>query len=79
MKRWAIIICAVIFFFAAGTVVGFRIAVRMLKDKVVAALGAGSQVAELKVGWSSVELVGLEIEVSFVRGRDQRRAELNGG
>jgi hypothetical protein len=61
MKRWAIIIFAVVVFFAAGTVLGFRIAVRMLKDKVVGALGAGSQVAELKVGWNSVELVGLEI------------------
>lgn len=61
MKRWVIIILVVVVFFAAGTVLGFRIAVRMLKDKVVGALGAGSQVAELKVGWNSVELVGLEI------------------
>jgi hypothetical protein len=61
MKRWATIIFVVVVFFAVGTVVGFRIAVRMLKDKVVGALGAGSQIAELKVGWKSIELVGLEI------------------
>ncbi|HEY3303649.1 MAG TPA: DUF748 domain-containing protein [Candidatus Binatia bacterium] len=61
MKRWGIIICAVIFLFAAGTVVGFRMAVRTLKDKVVAALGSGSKVAELNVGWNSVELRGIEI------------------
>ena len=62
MKRWDIIIGAVIFLIAAGTVVGFRLAVRVLKDKVVAALGSGSKVAELNVGWNSVELRGIEIE-----------------
>jgi hypothetical protein len=61
MKRWGISICAVIFLFVAGTVVGFCMAVRMLKEKVVAALGSGSKVAELNVGWNSVELRGIEI------------------
>ena len=62
MKRWAIIIFVVVVFFAVGTVVGFRIAVGMLKDKVVAALGPGSELRELKVGWNSIELVGLNIK-----------------
>ncbi len=62
MKRWAIIIFVVAVLFAAGTVVGFRIAVGMLKDKVVAALGPGSELRELKVGWNSIELAGLNIK-----------------
>ena len=61
MKRWAIIIFVVMVIFAAATVVGFHIAVRLLKDKVVEALGTGSKVAGLKVGWNSIELVGIEI------------------
>lgn len=62
MKRWAVIFFVVVVLFAAGTVVGFRIAVGMLKDKVVAALGPGSELRELKVGWNSIELAGLNIK-----------------
>jgi Domain of Unknown Function (DUF748) len=62
MKRWVIIISAIILVLVGAGVLGFRIAVQMLKDKVVAALGPGSEVAELKVDWSSVELVGLNIQ-----------------
>jgi Domain of Unknown Function (DUF748) len=62
MKRWVIIISAIILVLLGASVLGFRIAVQMLKDKVVAALGPGSEVAELKVDWSSVELVGLNIQ-----------------
>jgi hypothetical protein len=36
-------------------------AAHMLKARVLKALGSGSEVAELNVGWSSVELVGLNI------------------
>ncbi|HEY2987769.1 MAG TPA: DUF748 domain-containing protein [Candidatus Binatia bacterium] len=61
MKRWGIIALAVVLVVAIGTAVGFRVAVRMLKDKIVAALGPGSELRELKVGWSSVELVALAL------------------
>jgi hypothetical protein len=61
MKRWVIAILVVISLSFAGVAVGFRIAVRMLKEKVIGALGAGSKVAKLNVGWNSVELLGLEI------------------
>lgn len=40
----------------------FHLAVQLLKGRITSALGPGSQVAELKVGWSSVELIGLAIE-----------------
>jgi hypothetical protein len=36
----------------AGGIVGFRVAVGVLKGKVVAALGSESETAALRVGWS---------------------------
>jgi hypothetical protein len=46
----------------AGGIVAFRVAVGVLKDKVVEALGSESEIAELRVGWSRVEVEGLRIE-----------------
>jgi hypothetical protein len=62
MKRWSLIVCVFALLFLGATVLAFRMAVEMLKGKVVAALGPGSDVAEVKVGWSSVELVGLNMQ-----------------
>jgi len=62
MKRWIVIVLAFVLLLVGAGVVGFRVAVERLKGKVAAALGPGSKVAELKVGWSSVELVGLDIQ-----------------
>lgn len=62
MKRFAIVLAVVVVVLVGGGLLGFRLAVQMLKGKVVAALGAGGAVKELNVGWSSVELVGLEIQ-----------------
>ncbi|HEU4341766.1 MAG TPA: DUF748 domain-containing protein [Candidatus Binatia bacterium] len=62
MKRWGIFIAAIVFFLLGAGFIGFRMAVQMLKGKVVEALGPGSEVTELKVRWSSVELAGLNIK-----------------
>jgi len=62
MKRIAIVVAAVILVVVAGSAVAFHFAVRMLKDKVVAALGPGSELGALKVGWRSIELAGLVIK-----------------
>ncbi len=62
MKRWRVIVPVIALLFLGAAGLGFHVAVRMLKGKVAAALGPGSKVAALKVGWSSVELVGLTIE-----------------
>ena len=62
MKRLAIILGIVVLVLVGGGLLGFRLAVEMLKGKVAAALGTGGAVKELHVGWSSVELVGLEIQ-----------------
>src|SRR5918992_6069465 len=48
-----VIVLAVLALLGAG-ILGFRTAVQMLKEKVVEALGPGSDVGELNVGWSSV-------------------------
>jgi hypothetical protein len=45
-----------------GGIVGFRVAVGLLKDKVVQALGPESEIKDLRVGWSSVEVEGLRIK-----------------
>lgn len=62
MKPWGILILASIFFLLGAGFIGFLMAVQMLKGKVVEALGPGSEVTELKVGGSSVELAGLNIK-----------------
>ncbi len=62
MKRWGVIVVVLILLFLGAGALGFRMAVRLLKGKVEAALGPGSEVAQLKVGWNSVELVGLDIQ-----------------
>jgi hypothetical protein len=60
-KRWVCVTLAALLVVFGGGIVGFRIAVRMLKGKVVETLGPGSEVGELNVGWSSVGLSGLNI------------------
>ncbi len=41
---------------------GYRMALELLKGRVVAAIGPGSEIKDLRVGWSSIELAGLTIE-----------------
>ncbi|HSC70590.1 MAG TPA: hypothetical protein VLH58_04510 [Candidatus Methylomirabilis sp.] len=45
-----------------GGIVGFWMALGILKGKVVEALGPGSEITEIRVGWSAVEVVGLRIK-----------------
>jgi hypothetical protein len=47
---------------ALAIVGAYRIGVRMLREEVVAALGPGSRLAELKVNWFTIELRGLSID-----------------
>lgn len=62
MKRWQAIAIVVIAVLAIGVLVGYHVGVRVLQDKVVAALGPGSRLTELKVNWFSIELLGLSID-----------------
>ena len=62
MKRWQVVIIGVIVFLGVAVVAAYRVGVRMLQDRVVAALGAGSRLSELKINWFSIELLGLSID-----------------
>jgi len=61
-RRWGLIGLVVVVVLFAGALVGFRIAVGIIKGKVVEALGPESEVKELHVGWSSVAVEGLRIK-----------------
>jgi len=61
MKRWQVIVLAVVVILVIGVAAGYRAGVRLLQDKVVVALGPGSRLSELKVNWFSIELLGLSI------------------
>jgi hypothetical protein len=61
MKRWPIIILAVVVILGAAVVTGYRMGVRLLQGKIVAALGPSSSLTQLKVNWFSIELLGLSI------------------
>lgn len=62
MKRWQIIVLAVVAFLAIAVIGGYRMGVKLLQNQIVTSLGPGSRVAELKVNWFSVELFGLSID-----------------
>jgi len=61
-RTWGIVAFVTAVLVIGGGVVGFRITVGILRDKVVKALGPGSEIAALRVGWSTVEVEGLRIQ-----------------
>jgi Domain of Unknown Function (DUF748) len=62
MKRWPIVVLAVMLFFGIGLVAGYHVGVRLLRNKIAHALGPGSSIAELKVNWFSLDLLKVSIE-----------------
>lgn len=62
MKRWQIILVTSIAILSVVAVAGYQFGVRLLRDKVVEALGSGGDLAELKVHWFSIELLDLSID-----------------
>ncbi len=61
-KRWALIALVVLAVLIAGGIGGFRVAVGVLKGKVVEALGPDSEIKDIRVGWSSVDVGELRIK-----------------
>src|SRR5581483_9982224 len=61
MKRIALVIGSIILVVLLLAAVGFHFAVAKLKERVVATLGAGSEVKQLRVRWNAIELVGLAV------------------
>jgi hypothetical protein len=61
-KRLTLIALAVIAFLIVCGIVGFQVAVRALKGKVVEVLGPNSEVKDIRLSWSSVNVEGLRIK-----------------
>ena len=60
--RSKIILAGVLVLLIVGGIVGFRLALGVLKGKVVEALGEGAEIAEIGVGWSGVTVSGLRLK-----------------
>jgi hypothetical protein len=61
MKRWNIVVVAAVFFLGMSVVVGYRVVVRLLQERIVEALGPGSGITEVKVNWFSLDVFGVSI------------------
>jgi len=73
---WALIALAVVVVLITGGIVGFRVALGVLKGKVVAALGPDSEIKDLRVGWFSLDVEELRIKApSEWPAADALRAE----
>jgi len=57
-KRWGLIALRVLLVLIAGGILGFRVAVGVLKGKVVEALGPDSEITGIRVGWASLDVEG---------------------
>ena len=60
-RRWAWIVSGLLMLLVAVAIAGIRVATSVLRDRVVEVLGPESEIAGLRVGWSSVEVEGLRI------------------
>ena len=61
-KRWVLIALVALAVLITGGIVAFRVAVVVLKGKVVEALGPESEIKDIRVGWSSVDVRDLRIK-----------------
>ena len=61
-KRWGLIALVVVVVLIAGGIVGFRVALGVLRHKVLEALGPDSEIRDIRIGWSSVDVGELRIK-----------------
>lgn len=61
LKRWALIVIIVVVAVAAAGAFGLHFATKALKGQVEQALGPESEVGEIAVGWSAIEIRRLRI------------------
>ena len=61
-RWWGLIALVAVLVLLGGSVVAFRMAAGVLKGKVAEALGPGSEIKTLQVGWSGVVVEGLRIK-----------------
>ncbi len=62
--RWGLIVLAILAILAVLLAVAFHFAGKVLKGQVEKALGPDSEVAEIRVGWTGVEILGLRLKGS---------------
>ncbi len=62
LKRWALSVTAAIVVIAAAGAVGLHFATKALKGQVEQALGPESEVGEITVGWSAIEVHRLRMK-----------------
>jgi hypothetical protein len=63
-NRWWLTLLAALIIVVVGGIAGFRVALGMLKGKVVHALGPESEIHDIRVGWDGVDILGLRIKGS---------------
>ncbi len=75
-RRLAMIVSAVIAVLIVGGIVGFRVAVGVLKGRIVEVLGSTSEIGDIQLGWFSVNVEELRIKgASGWPAADALRAE----
>ena len=62
VRKWGLIALTVLLVLIVGCLVGFRVGIGILKEKMVEALGSASEITAIRVRWSSVEVEGLRIK-----------------
>ena len=62
VQRWGLIALVALAVLITGGIVAFRVAVEVLKGKVAEALGPESEIADIRVGWTSVDVRDLRIK-----------------
>jgi hypothetical protein len=53
--RWGLVSLVAVIVLILGCIVGFEVAVGVLKNQVIAALGPGSEIKDIQVGWTGVD------------------------
>ena len=62
MKRWPLVLLAVMLFLGLGIVGGYYLGVRLLQDRIAAALGPGASIAEVRINWFSLDVMRVSID-----------------
>jgi hypothetical protein len=63
-NRWWLTLLAALIIVVVGGIAGFRVALGILKGKVVDALGPESEIHDIRVDWTGMDIVGLRIKGS---------------
>ncbi|MDR0735900.1 MAG: DUF748 domain-containing protein [Zoogloeaceae bacterium] len=68
-RRWPKILGISLVLLLLVVVIAFQVAVRVLKGEVIAALGAEAEIRELKIGLTSVEVIGIRLPAPKTEGK----------